>query len=53
MTDCISSALINPTTSSMSRSSIMNYCDCALIAIIDEKKDVREAGFECAQKNFS
>jgi len=51
--DCISSALSNPATKSISRSSINNYCDCALKAISDEKKDIRESGYECAQKNFN
>ena len=53
MDDCISSALSNPATKSISKSSITNYCDCALKAIIDEKKDIRESGYECAQKNFN
>ena len=53
MDDCISSALSNPATKSISRSSITNYCDCALKAIIDEKKDIRESGYECALKNFN
>ena len=53
MDDCISSALSNPATESISESSIMNYCDCALKAIFDEQKDVRESGYECAQKNFN
>tara|TARA_Y100001968_G_scaffold172623_1_gene158007 strand:+ start:367 stop:573 length:207 start_codon:yes stop_codon:yes gene_type:complete len=50
--DCISSALNNPATTSVSRISIENYCDCALKAIIDENKDIRESGYECALKNF-
>ena len=53
MDDCISSALSNPATKSISRSSITNYSDCALKAIIDEKKDIRDSGYECAQKNFN
>ena len=53
MDDCISSALSNPATKSISRSSITNYCDCALKAIIDENKDIRESGYECAQKYFN
>ena len=52
MADCISSALSNPATKSISKIAITNYCDCALIAIIDQKKDIRESGYECAQKNF-
>ena len=53
MVDCISSALSNPATQSIEKSAISNYCDCALKAIIDEKKDIRESGYECAQKNFN
>ena len=53
MDDCISSALSNPATKSIPRKEIINYCDCALKAIIDEKKDIRTSGFECAQKNFN
>ena len=53
MEDCISSAISNPATKSISKTSISNYCDCALTAIIDEKKDIRESGYECAKKNFN
>ena len=53
MDDCVSSALSNPATNSISKIAITNYCDCALKAIIDEKKDIRESGFECAQQNFN
>ncbi len=53
MDDCISSALSNPATKSISRTSIEDYCDCALRAIIDEKKNIRDSGYECAQKNFN
>ena len=53
MEDCVSSAIINPATKSISKASIINYCDCALKAIIDENKDIRESGYECAQKNFN
>ena len=53
MDDCVSSALSNPATKSISKISITNYCDCALKAIIDENKDIRESGYECAQKNFN
>ena len=53
MNDCVSSALSNPATKSISESAIKNYCDCALKAIIDENKDIRESGYECAQKNFN
>ena len=53
MNECVSSALSNPATKSISKKAIANYCDCALKAIIDEKKDIRESGYECAQKNFN
>ena len=53
MRDCVSSALSNPSTKSISKASITNYCDCALKAIIDENKDIKESGYECAQKNFN
>ena len=51
--DCISSALKNPATKSISKISITNYCDCALKAIIDENKDIRDSGYICAQENFN
>ena len=53
MKDCVSSALSNPATSSISKASITNYCDCALKAIIDESQNIRESGYECAQKYFN
>ena len=53
MEDCVSSAISNPSTNSISKDSITKYCDCALKAIIDENKDIRESGYECAQKNFN
>ena len=53
MKDCVSSAISNPATKSISKASIIDYCDCALKAIIDENKDIRESGYECAQKNFN
>ena len=52
MEDCISSALKNPATKSVSKISITKYCDCALKSIIDQNKDIRESGYECAKKNF-
>ena len=51
--DCISSALSNPATKSISKDSITKYCDCALKAIIDENKDIRESGYDCALKTFN
>ncbi len=53
MDDCVLSALSNPATKSISKNAITNYCDCALKAIIDENKDIRNSGYECAQKNFN
>ena len=53
MDDCVSSALSNPATKTISKIAITNYCDCALKAIIDEDKDIRESGYDCAQKNFN
>ncbi len=53
LNDCITSALENPATKSISKEAINNYCDCALKAIIDENKDIRESGYVCAQKNFN
>tara|TARA_Y100001968_G_C19062104_1_gene574260 strand:+ start:56 stop:292 length:237 start_codon:yes stop_codon:yes gene_type:complete len=53
MDDCITSALSNPATKSISKISITNYCDCALKEIIDENKDIRESGYKCAQKYFN
>jgi len=52
MDECVSSALSNPATKSISKIAITNYCDCALNAIFDENKDIRESGYECAQKSF-
>ena len=53
MQDCVSSALSNPATKSISKASITNYCDCALKAIIDESQNIRESGYECARKYFN
>ena len=52
MDDCIISAKENPAVINIPEESIRNYCDCALTAIIDEEKDIRESGYECAIKNF-
>ena len=51
--DCITSAQKNPNIEEVSESSIEQYCDCALKLIVDEKKDVRESGYECAQQSFN
>ena len=53
MEDCLSSAISNPATKSIPKASITKYCDCALKAIIDDNKDIRESGFNCAQKHFN
>ncbi len=53
MDDCIISAKDNPAVTNISEESIRNYCDCALTAIIDEQKDIRESGYDCAKKNFN
>ena len=53
MEDCILSAKDNPAVINIPEESIKNYCDCALKAIIDEGKDIRISGYECATKNFN
>ena len=53
MDDCVSSAINNPATKSIDKNAIISYCDCALKAIIDENKNIRDSGFECALKNFN
>ena len=53
MDDCISRALENQASKSYPKSSIINYCDCALKEIIDKKNDIRESGYQCAVKNFN
>ena len=50
--ECIFSAKQNPNVEGVSEVSIENYCDCALQLIIDEGKDVRDSGYECASKHF-
>ena len=50
--ECISNALVNPTTKSMSMVSIKKYCDCALDSIIDNNNPIRESGYKCALKYF-
>ena len=51
--DCIESAQQNKALKGISKEEIENYCDCALIAIIDEKRELREAGYQCAMKYFN
>ena len=50
--DCMLSASENSAIKGVSDSSIENYCDSALDLIVDQKKDVRESGYECAIRNF-
>ena len=50
--DCIDSAKQNKALEGISDSSIQNYCDCALDLILDQEKNVRESGYECATKSF-
>ena len=52
LNDCISSAQKNPSIEGASKSSIENYCNCALQLIVDEGKELRESGYQCALKNF-
>ncbi len=52
LADCVSSAMGNASIEGASESSIKNFCDCALELILDQSKDVRESGYECAVKNF-
>ena len=52
LADCISSARENTALKGVSESSIENYCDCALDSIVDQGKDIRDSGYECAIKNF-
>ena len=51
--DWILSALSNPESKSISKNSIKNYFDCALKALIDEQKDIKESGYNCAQQYFN
>ena len=53
MNDCMAIALNNPATKTIPKTAITNYCDCALKAIIDDNKDIRESGYKCAQDNFN
>ena len=46
--ECISTALSNAATKTISKVAIRNNCDCSLKAIIDENKDIRQSGYTCA-----
>ena len=52
LADCIFSARENSALKDISESSIENYCSCALDLIVDQGKDIRDSGYECAIKNF-
>ena len=52
LNDCILSAKDNSAIKGASERSIESYCDCALNLIVDQGKDVRESGYECAIKSF-
>ena len=51
--DCILNASKNPSIEGVSKNSIQNYCECALDLIVDQRKDIRTSGYECAKKSFS
>ena len=53
LNDCVLSAQKNPTVKNMKLSSLEGYCDCALKLIVDEGKDLRDSGYECALKHFA
>ena len=50
--ECILSTKQSPIVLGVPDSSIEEYCDCALKLIVDEGKDVRKSGYECASKHF-
>ncbi len=50
--DCLESALQNPAIDGVSQDSVENYCDCALKLIVDEGRNRRSSGYECALKSF-
>ena len=52
LADCISSAKENSSIEGVSEISIEKYCDCALELIVDQGKEIRQSGHECAIKNF-
>ncbi len=52
LADCIKSAQNNPAVQDISTDAIEKYCDCALKLIVDESKDLKKSGFECAKKYF-
>ena len=52
LTECILSVQENTAVEDVSESAIENYCDCALDLIVDQKRDFRQSGYECANKSF-
>ncbi len=50
--ECIASAMQNPNITGVSEESVKNYCDCALDLIVDQGKERRESGYECALNSF-
>ncbi len=52
LAECMLSAKENALIKGVSEKSIEKYCDCALNLIFDQKKDIRESGYECANKSF-
>ena len=51
--DCIQSAKQNNAIKGVTETAIAKYCNCALDLIIDQEKDVRESGYQCAIISFS
>ena len=50
--DCINSAKENTSIQGVSEGLIENYCDCALVLIVDQSKDIRESCRKCAIQSF-
>ena len=51
--ECILGVKQSPIVLGVPERSIENFCDCALTSIIDEGKDDRASGMECAAKSFN
>ena len=43
----------NPNIKDSPAGSVEKYCDCALKLIVDEGKDRRESGYQCAKETFN
>tara|TARA_B100000131_G_C17682976_1_gene437341 strand:- start:135 stop:389 length:255 start_codon:yes stop_codon:yes gene_type:complete len=52
LAECILSAKENELIKGVPEGSIEKYCDCALDLIFDQRKDIRESGYKCAEKSF-